>query len=244
MTGELAAAFEQEFQAWRKSWLESIVDDYGALSRYRAANAALKPPRPGENRIVFFGDSITEGWNLEEHFPGKPTINRGISAQTTAQMLLRFRQDVVALRPSAVVILAGTNDIGGNCGPVLAEDIQANIASMVEIARANSVSAILSSLLPPPHKTTPLSRYNLLKHPPEKIAELNRRLKDYSASHASAFIDYFAAMSDADGFLAPAFSEDGIHPLPTGYAVMAHVARSEIGRTLEIRSPQTNGGKL
>jgi len=110
---------EQEFEAWRRSWLESLIDDYGMLSRYRAANASLKPSAPKESRVVFFGDSITEGWALEEYFPNKQYINRGISAQTTPQMLLRFRQDVIALRPRAVVINAGTNDIGGNTGPML-----------------------------------------------------------------------------------------------------------------------------
>jgi lysophospholipase L1-like esterase len=229
----LAAAFEREFQAWRKSWLTSLVDDYGDLARYRAANAALKPPDENENRVVFFGDSITEGWTLGEHFPGEPYVNRGISAQTTAQMLLRFRQDVVALKPSAVVIHAGTNDIGGNAGPVLIEDIQANLASMVEIAQANSVQAILASLLPPAHDATVLSRYNLIKHPPEQIAELNRWLKAYSLSHACAFLDYFAALNDGDGFIKPSFSEDGLHPLPAGYWVMAQVAQAGIGRTLE-----------
>jgi lysophospholipase L1-like esterase len=231
---EFAATLEQEFQAWRKSWLESLVDDYGDLARYRAANAALRQRGENENRVVFFGDSITEGWSLEAHFPGEPYVNRGISAQTTAQMLLRFRQDVVALRPAAVIIHAGTNDIGGNAGPALMEDIQANLASMTEIAQANSIRVILASLLPPPQKSTPIYRFNLLKHPPEKIAELNGWLKHYSHSHACGFLDYFAAMSDAEGFLKPEFSEDGIHPLPAGYAVMAQVARDRIGPMMEV----------
>jgi lysophospholipase L1-like esterase len=220
-----AEALEQEFQAWRRTWLESMVDDYGDLARYRTSNAALRPPGEEENRVVFFGDSITEGWTLGEHFPGKPYINRGISAQTTAQMLLRFRQDVIALKPAAVVIHAGTNDIGGNAGPVLIEDIQANLASMAEIAQANSIRVILASLLPPANETTPIRRFNLLKHPPEQIAQLNRWLREYSRSHAAAYLDYFAAMCDADGFMKPEFSEDGLHPLPAGYAAMTQVAR-------------------
>ena len=138
------SSLEQEFEAWRRSWLESLIDDYGMLSYYRAANASLRPPAPKESRIVFFGDSITEGWALEEYFPNKPYINRGICAQTTPQMLLRFRQDVIALRPRAVVINAGTNDIGGNTGPMLAEDIKANCASMAEIAQANGIWVMLS----------------------------------------------------------------------------------------------------
>lgn len=223
------AGFELDFQAWRKSWLESQIDDYGALLRYRAANTALRPRAPNEARVVFFGDSITEGWNLEEHFPGKPYINRGITAQTTPQMLLRFRQDVIAARPRAVVIHAGTNDIGGNTGPMQLEDVEANLSSMAEIAQANAVRVILSSLLPPPHKETPLSRYNLFKHPSEKILELNRWLKEYSAIHGCTFLDYFSAMIDGEGFVSPGFSEDGLHPLAAGYEVMAQVAQAGIG---------------
>jgi lysophospholipase L1-like esterase len=223
------AALEAEFQAWRKSWLQSLIDDYGDLSRYRAANAALPPPAANEKRVVFFGDSITEGWRLDEHFPGEPYINRGISAQTTPQMLLRFRQDAIALRPSAVVILAGTNDIGGNCGPMLMEDIQANIASMAEIAQANETGVIVSSLLPPAHTKTAASRFSLLKHPPRIVLELNRWLKTYSASRGFAYLDYFSALSDSAGFIEADFSEDGLHPSAAGYRAMTRVARAGIG---------------
>ena len=222
------SCLETEFHAWRKSWLETLIDDYGMLARYRAANAGLRPPAPNDNRVVFFGDSITEGWDLEGCFPDKPYINRGICAQTTPQMLLRFRQDVIALRPTTVVIHAGTNDIGGNTGPMLIEDIEANYASMVEIAQANSIRVIVSSLLPPPHQETLPSRYSLFKHPPEKILELNRWLKDYSASQRCDFLDYFGAMSDAEGFVRRSFSEDGLHPTQAGYVVMAQVAEAGI----------------
>ncbi len=226
------SSLEQEFEAWRRSWLESLIDDYGMLSRYRAANASLEPPAPDEDRVVFFGDSITEGWDLEEYFPGKPYINRGICAQTTPQMLLRFRQDAVALRPKAVVINAGTNDIGGNTGPMSMEDIKANCASMAEIAQANRVRAIVSSLLPSPHKETLSAQYSLFKHPPERTLELNRWLKDYSASHGYGFLDYFGAMSDGEGFVKRHLSEDGLHPTPAGYLVMAQVAKAGIDRAL------------
>ena len=226
------SSLEQEFEAWRRSWLESLIDDYGMVSRYRAANASLNPPTPNEDRVVFFGDSITEGWALEEYFPGKPYINRGISAQTTPQMLLRFRQDVIALRPMAVVINAGTNDIGGNTGPMLIEDIKANCASMSEIAQANGVRVILSSLLPPPHNETLSSRYSLFKHPPERTLALNRWLKEYSVSRGCGFLDYFGAMSDGKGFVKRCFSEDGLHPTPAGYLVMARVAQAGIDQAL------------
>ena len=222
------SSLEQEFEAWRRSWLESLIDDYGMLSRYRAANASLKPPAPKESRVVFFGDSITEGWALEEYFPNKQYINRGICAQTTPQMLLRFRQDVIALGPRAVVINAGTNDIGGNTGPMLAEDIKANCASMAEIAQANGIRVILSSLLPSPHNETLSSRYSLFKHPPERTLELNRWLKNYSASQGCDFLDYFIAMSDGGGFVKRCLSEDGLHPTPAGYQVMARVAEAGI----------------
>jgi lysophospholipase L1-like esterase len=225
------SSLEQEFEAWRRSWLESLIDDYGMLSYYRAANACLKPPAPKESRVVFFGDS-TEGWALEEYFPNKPYINRGICAQTTPQMLLRFRQDVIALRPRAVVINAGTNDIGGNTGPMLAEDIKANCASMAEIAQANGIRVILSSLLPSPHNETLSSRYSLFKHPPERTLELNRWLKNYSASQGCDFLDYFIAMSDGEGFVKRCLSEDGLHPTPAGYQVMARVAEAGIDSAL------------
>ena len=123
---------------YRASRIAVFTDDFGQLARYRAANAALKPPAPGENRVVFFGDSITDIWKLEDSFPGKPYLNRGISGQTTPQMLVRFRQDVIDLHPKVVVILAGTNDIAGNTGPMRLEDIEANYASMAELARRTS----------------------------------------------------------------------------------------------------------
>jgi lysophospholipase L1-like esterase len=217
-----------EFQAWRRTWLTTLIDDYGDLARFRVANARVKPPAPDERRIVFFGDSITEGWVLAEHFPGKPYINRGISAQTTPQMLLRFRQDAVALQPETVVILAGTNDLGGNTGAMLMEDTVSNIASMAEIARANSIRVILSSLLPPSHSDSLISRFNLLKHPPEKIDALNRWLIEYSAAHSHGFLNYFSALRDEAGFVPPVYSEDGLHPSAAGYRIMAQVAEAGI----------------
>jgi lysophospholipase L1-like esterase len=223
------SSFENDFQAWRRSRADALMEDFGELSRYRDANAALKPPAAGEERIVFFGDSITEGWNLEKYFPGRPYLNRGIGGQTTAQMLIRFRQDVIGLSPQAAVILAGTNDIGGNTGPVRLEDAEANCASMAEIARANGVRVIFCSLLPPAHECTLLSRYNLLKHPPEHAVAMNRWLKDYSAANGAGFVDYFAALSGATGLLKPEYSEDGLHPSEAGYWIMAPLAQAAIG---------------
>ena len=231
------AAFEDDFQAWRKSRAELLLDDFGELCRYREANAALKPAGPGESRVVFFGDSITEGWNLEEHFPGKPYINRGICAQTTPQMLGRFRPDVIALGARVAVILAGTNDIGGNTGPMSLEEIAANLASMADIAKSRGVRAVFSSLLPPAHKETPPSRFNLLKHPLDMVLSLNAWLQGYCTAGGLEFIDYFSAMSGPDGLVRPELSEDGLHPTALGYQIMAPLAEAAIGHALTRELP-------
>src|SRR5208282_1798303 len=184
---------------YRASRIAIFTDDFGELARYRDANAALAPSAAGENRVVFFGDSITDIWKLPDYFPGKPYINRGIGGQTTPQMLIRFRQDAVALRPRVAVILAGTNDIGGNTGPMRLDDIAANLASMADIARTNGIPAVFSSLLPPAHRETPLSRFNLLKHPLDAVLALNAWLAGHCTAHGLAFIDYYSAMSGPDG---------------------------------------------
>src|SRR3954471_13818231 len=144
-------------ESYRNSRLGIFMNDFGELARYRDANAKLAPPAAGENRVVFFGDSITDMWRLEEYFPGKPYINRGIGGQTTPQMLVRFRQDVIELSPKVVVILAGTNDIAGNTGPMRSEDIEANLASMAELARLHNIRLVLASILPV-HNYTPKSQ--------------------------------------------------------------------------------------
>src|SRR5947207_3299432 len=148
---------KSDLEKYRESRIPVFMNDFGELARYRDANAALKPPSADENRIIFFGDSITDLWKLEEYFPGKPYINRGISGQTTPQMLVRFRQDVIDLQPKVVVILAGTNDIAGNTGPMKLEDIEANYASLVELARAHKIPVVFASVLPV-HNYTPQSQ--------------------------------------------------------------------------------------
>jgi hypothetical protein len=154
-----ARAAAERLEQWRKSREPVLMDDFGELGRYREANLRLRPPAPGENRVIFFGDSITDAWHLDEYFPGKPYINRGISGQTTPQMLVRFRQDVIDLRPRVVVILAGTNDIAGNTGPMSLDKIEANYTSMAELAQVHSIRVVFSSLLPV-HHYTPMSRYS------------------------------------------------------------------------------------
>jgi lysophospholipase L1-like esterase len=205
-----------------------LRDDFGELARYRDANAALKPPAPGENRVVFFGDSITYLWHLDEYFPGKPYINRGISGQTTPQMLIRFRQDVIELHPKVVVILAGTNDIAGNTGPMRIEDIEANYASMADLAHANNIRVVFSSVLPV-HNYTPQSQNPFAGHPPEKIITLNRWLKDYVAAHSDCiYLDYFSVMVDEKGYMKKDLADDGLHPNEAGYRIMAPLAETAI----------------
>src|SRR5437660_5377960 len=169
---------------YRASRIAVFTDDYGQLARYREANAALESPAPGENRVVFFGDSITDIWHIDEYFPGKPYINRGIGGQTTPQMLARFRQDVIDLQPKVVVILAGTNDIAGNTGPMRLEDIEADYASLADLARANRIKVIYSSILPV-HNYTEKAKDFFAQRSPEKILELNKWLKSYCAAAAN-----------------------------------------------------------
>ena len=197
---------------YRASRIAVFTDDYGQLARYRAANAALKPPAPGENRVVFFGDSITDIWKLEEYFPGKPYVNRGIGGQTTPQMLVRFRQDVIDLHPKVVVILAGTNDIAGNTGPMRLEDIEANYASMAELARAQHIAVVYSSVMPV-HNYTPLSQNIYAFRSPAKILELNVGSKTMSPDQ-HFYLDYFSAMVDDKGLLKRDLADDGLHPTP------------------------------
>src|ERR1700693_2717870 len=185
---------------YRASRIAMFTDDFGELARYRDANAALQPPAPGENRVVFFGDSITDIWRLEESFPGKPYLNRGIGGQTTPQMLVRFRQDVVALRPRVVVILAGTNDIAGNTGPMRLEDIEADYASLAELARTNHVAVVFSSVLPV-HNYSPKAQDLFAQRSPEKILALNHWLQDYCAANGLLYLDYFSPMVDDKGLL-------------------------------------------
>jgi lysophospholipase L1-like esterase len=206
-----------------------LRNDWAYLARYREANAQLPAPAPGENRVVFYGNSITEGWAplFATQFPGKPYIGRGISGQTTPQMLVRFRQDVVALQPKVVVILAGTNDIAGNTGPSTVAMIADNIASMAELARANGIRVVLSSVLPVydyPWKPG--------IHPVPTIAALNAWIRSYTASHDAVYLDYFPAMADERQGLPAALSGDGVHPNEAGYRVMAPLAERAISDAL------------
>jgi lysophospholipase L1-like esterase len=228
---------EQALQKYRESKAATLRDDFGELARYRDANAALKPPAPGENRVVFFGDSITDIWHLDEYFPGKPYINRGIGGQTTPQMLIRFRQDVIELHPKVMVILAGTNDIAGNTGPMRLEDIEADYASMADLARANNIRVVFSSVLPV-HNYTPQSQNMYAGRSPAKILELNRWLQSYATAHPDClYLDYFNAMVDDKGLLKRELAEDGLHPNAAGYKIMAPLAEAAIHEALGTPKP-------
>ena len=206
--------------------------DWANLARYRQANADLPASAPGEQRVVFMGNSITDSWArmFPTMFPGKPYVGRGISGQTTPQMLVRFRQDVVALKPAVVVILAGTNDIAGNTGPSTLEMIEDNLQSMTEIAKANGIRVVLSSVLP-------VFEYPWRKglEPAPKIVALNAWLKDYASRAGAVYLDYHSAMADARKGLPPALSSDGVHPNEAGYRIMAPLAEQAIAAAL--RSP-------
>ena len=209
--------------------LQSLLGDYAQLGRYRAANASLLAGDPG--RVVFYGDSITDAWgngaNAKTFFPGKPYIDRGISGQTTPQMLVRFQQDVVALKPAAVVILAGTNDIAGNTGIETPEMIQNNIKSMANIADANGIKFILSS-------TLPVDDYAWRRglQPADKVRALNAWMKDFCAAHHYTYLDYYTALATPAGAMKPGTSKDGVHPTAEGYAIMTPLAQAAIDQAL------------
>ena len=216
---------------WRGSREAMLMDDFGELARYREANAKLAAPAKGERRVVFFGDSITDGWKLEESFPGKHYVNRGIGGQTTPQMLIRFREDVIDLKPAVIVILAGTNDIAGNTGPMSLEEIEANYASMADLARVHGVKVVFSSVLPVHNYTERAADFFPLRSP-EKILKLNRWLQDYCKVKGCLYLDYFTALVDDKGFMKKELADDGLHPNSAGYVVMALLAEKAIGKAL------------
>jgi lysophospholipase L1-like esterase len=230
-----SAAPQSNWERWRASRTQLYMNDFGELSRYRPSNAALAAPAPGENRVVFFGDSITDAWPIAEYFPSKPYVNRGISGQTTSQMLVRFREDVINLQPKAVVILAGTNDIAGNSGPMTLDEIEANYASLAELATTHNIHVVFSSILPV-HNYTPQSQEMFAQRSPEKILALNKWLKDYCADHGCVYLDYFSAMVDDKGLLKKDLAVDGLHPNAAGYKIMAPLAEAAITKALMAQS--------
>jgi lysophospholipase L1-like esterase len=227
--------------AERVDCLQFVASDFGNLARYAGANAALEPAKPGETRVVFFGDSITDNWSKPEgggFFPGKPYLNRGIGGQASSQMLLRYRADVIELRPAVVVILAGTNDVAGNAGRTTPEAIQSNLADMAELARVHGIRVVLASLLPisddkTDAKGTPLNRST--DRPPATLRALNEWLAAYARANGHVYLDYASAVSDARGYLRSELTGDGLHPNAAGYAVMAPLAEKAIAQALARR---------
>ena len=207
----------------------SYAQDWPNLNRFKEENAKLGLPSPGENRVVFMGNSITIGWGRisPDFFSGRPYINRGISGQTTPQMLVRFRADVINLKPAVVLILAGTNDIAGNTGPSTLKMIEDNIVSMAEIAKANGIEVVLSSVLPVydyPWKPG--------LEPAEKIATLNKFLKNYAEENGAIYLDYYSSMVDERKGMKEEYASDGVHPNEAGYKVMEPLAEEAIKKAL------------
>lgn len=206
------------------------AQDWPNLQQFQADNAALPAPAPGENRVVFMGNSITIGWlhHVPGFFEGKPYINRGISGQTTPQMLLRFQQDVIALKPKVVVILAGVNDIAENTGPMTLEQIRDNLASMAQLARANGIEPVLCSVLP---------AYDFPWRPGLqpylKVPQLNTMIQAFAEANNIIYLDYFSAMADSRNGLGPDLASDEVHPTVKGYEMMAPLAEAAIAEALE-----------
>jgi lysophospholipase L1-like esterase len=215
---------------------EDTLQDWPNLKAFQGANRNLQPPAAGENRVVFMGDSITQNWLHNGvaagepdpgFFPGKPYVNRGISGQTTPQMVLRFRQDVVALKPAAVVIFAGINDIAANTGEMTSEQTEGNFATMAEIAHANGIQVVFCSILPA--FDFPWRRG---REPAPKVIAINQWIKDYAAAKGYVYVDFYSAMADAEGGLPANLSKDGVHPVKAGYDIMNPLVEAGIAKAL------------
>jgi lysophospholipase L1-like esterase len=210
--------------------------DWPALARYRDANRALTAPAPGESRVVFMGDSITDAWpqpRFGAFFPGKPYVGRGISGQTTPQMLLRFRPDVIDLKPKAVVILAGTNDIAANTGAMTNEEIEGNLESMAELAKAHGIKVVLTSITPTgAYHAAPNAVPQSTLRPMSRVRAINDWMKAYAAANGHVYVDYFTPMLDETGMMKTELTADDLHPNAAGYAIMAPLAEAGIQRAL------------
>ncbi len=229
-TGWRATVTQKQLKKWQKDAEELRKTDWPWLNRFAEDNKKLPAPKQGENRAVFMGNSITEGWKNADSafFASHPYINRGISGQTTPQMLLRFRQDVIDLKPAVVVILAGTNDIAGNTGPSTVDQILDNISSMAELAKAHNIKVVLSSVLPAydyPWKPG--------LEPAEKIVALNKMIKDYATKKGFVYLDYFSSMADERHGLKAGLGDDGVHPNLAGYKIMEPLVEKAIKEALK-----------
>jgi lysophospholipase L1-like esterase len=209
--------------------LADQLQDWNQLGRYYADNQSLQqlPPDPG--RVVFLGDSITDGWMLAQYFPGKPYVNRGIGGQTTPQMLVRLFPDVIALQPAALLVFAGTNDIARNTGPSTLTMIEDDLQAIAELAQAHGIKVILCSVTPVSDYT---ARRQTPERPPSDILKLNAWMREYAARANAVFADYYAALVDETGMLKQGFSGDGLHPNDKGYALLVPVAQAAIAKAL------------
>jgi lysophospholipase L1-like esterase len=238
LPGIVHAQLVQEFKPPKAncclaSTAQNLADqllDWNQLGRYHEDDARLQSQPAETGRVVFLGDSITDMWKLSQYFPGKSYVNRGISGQTTPQMLVRMYADVINLHPSALVILAGTNDIARNTGPQSADMIEDNFRAITELAQAHNIKIVLCSL-------TPVSDYTVRKQtaqrPPADVLLLNEWLKKYAEQVHAAYVDYYSALADANGFLREDCSMDGLHPNDKGYAIMAPLVQAAIEKILK-----------
>jgi lysophospholipase L1-like esterase len=209
--------------------LADQLQDWNQLGRYYADNQRLQQLPPDRGRVVFLGDSITDAWKLAQYFPDRPYVNRGISGQTTPQMLVRVFPDVVALKPAAMIVLAGTNDIAGNTGFSTLTMIEDNLQGITELAQAHGIKVILCSLTPVSDYT---NRKQTPQRPPADILKLNAWIREYAAGANAVFADYYAALADERGMLKEGFSGDGLHPNDQGYALLVPVAEAAIAKAL------------
>ncbi|WP_335964502.1 SGNH/GDSL hydrolase family protein [Galbibacter sp. PAP.153] len=212
-----------------KSFAQQTAVEFANFKKYKTENEALSAPVANENRVVFMGNSITEGWKNThpDFFEENPYIDRGISGQTTSQMLLRFRKDVIELQPKAVVFLAGINDIAENTGPIALEDIFGNIASMIELAKANNIKVVLCSVLP----TNDFPWRPSIK-PADKVISLNKMLKNYAKENNLIYVDYYSEMVNDTKGLDPDIAKDGVHPTLKGYKIMEPMVKKGIDKVL------------
>lgn len=231
----------QWVQDYQREAAPKLMRDYGQVNVYREADAKLSVPQAG--RVVFIGDSITNGWDLSRDFGAKPYVNRGIGWQNTSQMLVRFRQDVIGLRPSVVVILGGANDLSGAYGPVTLEQIEANYHSMADLARINGIAVAFGSVLPV-HSYTANAAETVAMHPPEKILALNKWLREFCEANGYAYIDYFGVLVDEKGFMKKDLAEDGLHPTADAYRLMAPVAEAGIKEATGLQKRWSDSSKL
>jgi lysophospholipase L1-like esterase len=219
---------------FRARLVPSLMQDFGERYLYAGADAALPAPAPGEARVVFLGDSITDRWDLAKSFPGKPYVNRGIGSQVTAQMILRFHQDVIALRPRAVVILAGVNDVQGFLQQESEQQIETNFETMADLADRHGIRPVFASILPV-NNDGEKTAHVLEERKPDELRRINAWLKSFCATRGYVYADYYAALVDGRGLMRHGLTEDGVHPLDAGYALMAPIAEAAIEAALAKR---------